>query len=271
MLRKLPTLLKTARAQSAGGFLNIRRAKNMLYFVGYCRYKMKYENMTNPFTIRDLPKEERPRERLVKFGEQALSAQELLQVILGRGVAGESVSVMAQKLLSQFGSLQKLAEASVEELSSIKGIGLAKATQIKAVFEVGRRVSTHTVPYKSKELTDPKKVYALVKSKLADYRKEHFYIIPLNSRNCSITEVSIGSLNASVVHPREVFAEAIKHSAAAVIFAHNHPSGDTEPSEEDIETTKRLVEAGKIIGIEVLDHIIVAGNKFLSFKEKGLL
>ncbi|MDP3725214.1 MAG: DNA repair protein RadC [Nanoarchaeota archaeon] len=227
--------------------------------------------MSKSFTIHDLPKEERPRERLVKFGEQALSAQELLQVILGRGIAGESVTVTAQKLLTQFGSLQKLAEASIEELSSVKGIGLAKATQIKAVFEIGRRLSTQTPSYKNKELTDPEKVYQLIKSKLKDYHKEHFYIIVLNSRNYSIAEVSVGSLNASIVHPREVFAEAIKNKAASVIFAHNHPSGNTEPSEEDLELTRRLVEAGKILGIEVTDHIIVATNSFFSFKEKGIM
>ena len=227
--------------------------------------------MSKSFTIHDLPKEERPRERLVKFGEHALSAQELLQVILGRGIAGESVTVTAQKLLSQFGSLQKLSEASVEELSSVKGIGPAKATQIKAVFEIGRRISTQTPSYKSKELTDPKKVYQLIKSKLKDYHKEHFYIIALNSRNHSIAEVSVGSLDASVVHPREVFAEAIKNKAASVIFAHNHPSGDPEPSEDDLVTTKQLTEAGKILGIEVVDHIIVTKNSYFSFKDGNLI
>lgn len=227
--------------------------------------------MDKSFTISDLPKEERPRERLVKFGEQALSVQELLQLILGRGVAGESVAVTAQKLLSQFGSLQRLAEASIEELSSIKGIGLAKATQIKAVFEIGRRLSTHVPSYKSKELNDPKKVYQLIKSKLKDYTREHFYIIILNSRNYSIAEISVGSLNASIVHPREVFSEAIKNKAASVIFAHNHPSGDPEPSEDDLAITKRLVESGKILGIEIIDHIIITKNGFFSFKEKGLL
>ena len=227
--------------------------------------------MSKSFTIHDLPKEERPRERLVKFGEQALSAQELLQLILGRGIAGESVVVTAQKLLSQFGSLQRLAEASIEELSLIKGIGLAKAAQIKAVFEIGRRLSTQAAPYKSKELTNPKKVYQLIKSKLKDYHKEHFYVIALNSRNHSIAEVSVGSLNASIVHPREVFAEAIKNKAASVIFVHNHPSGDPEPSQGDLLTTKRLVEAGKILEIEVVDHIIVTSNSFLSFKERKLL
>ncbi len=227
--------------------------------------------MEKSFTIHDLPKEERPRERLVKFGEQSLSAQELLQIILGRGIAGESVVVTAQKLLSQFGSFQKLAGASIEEMSLIKGIGLAKATQIKAVFEIGRRLSTQTEPYKSKELTDPKKVYQLIKSKLKDYHKEHFYIIVLNSRNWSVAEVSVGSLNASIVHPREVFAEAIKNKAASVIFVHNHPSGNPEPSEGDLIVTKRLVDAGKILEIEVVDHIIITKNSFLSFKEHKLL
>ena len=227
--------------------------------------------MSKSFTIHDLPKEERPRERLVELGEQALSVQELLQIILGRGIAGESVSVTAQKLLSQFGSLEKLSEASIEELSSIKGIGPAKATQIKAVFEIGRRLSTQIPSYKSKELNNPQKVHKLIKNKLKNYYKEHFYIILLNSRNWSIAEVSIGSLNASIVHPREVFSEAIKNKAASVIFVHNHPSGNPEPSEDDLEITKRLVNGGKILGIEVVDHIIVAKDKFMSFKEKGIL
>lgn len=227
--------------------------------------------MSKSFTIHDLPAEERPRERLVNLGEQALSAQELLQLILGRGIAGESVAVTAQKLLSQFGSLQKLAEASVEDLSLIRGIGLAKAAQLKAAFEIGRRIFTQALPYKSKELADPEKVYRLIKSRLKDYHKEHFYIILLNSRNHSLAEVSVGSLNASIVHPREVFAEAIKNKAASVIFSHNHPSCDPEPSEDDIVMTKRLVEAGKILGIEVVDHIIVTKNSFSSFKEKGLI
>jgi len=227
--------------------------------------------MGKSFTLHDLPVEERPRERLVKFGEQALSAQELLQLILGRGIAGESVAVTAQKLLTQFGSLQKLAEASIEELSQIKGIGLAKAAQIKAAFEIGRRLSTQIPAYKSKELTSPEKVYKLVRGKLKDYSKEHFYLIAIDSRNWSIHEVSIGTLNANLVHPREVFTEAIKVKAASVIFIHNHPSGDPEPSKDDLEITKRLVKAGKIMGIEVVDHIIITKLGFISFKEKCLI
>ncbi len=227
--------------------------------------------MTKSFTIHDLPKEERPRERLVKFGEQALSAQELLQLILGRGIAGESVAVTAQKLLTQFGSLQKLAEASIAELSTIKGIGLAKAAQIKAVFEISRRLSTQIPAYTKKELLNPEKVAKLVRSKLKDYSKEHFYLIALDSRNWSIYEVSLGTLNASIVHPREAFAEAIKSKAASVIIAHNHPSGDPEPSEGDETITQKLVEAGKILEIEVVDHIIVTSNGYTSFKEQKLL
>ncbi len=225
----------------------------------------------NKFTIHDLPKDERPRERLLQFGEQALSVQELLQLILGRGVAGESVAVTAQKLLSHFGSLQNLAEASIEELSSIKGIGLAKASQIRAVFEISRRLSTQTPEYKSKELTDPQNIFKLIKSKLKNYHKKHFYIIALNSRNKSIAEVSVGSLDTSVVHPREVFAEAIKSKAASVIFVHNHPSGDLEPSKDDLLLTKRLVEAGKFLGIKVLDHLIITKDNYFSFLQKGLL
>lgn len=226
---------------------------------------------TKSFTIHDLPFEERPRERLVKLGEQALSAQELIQLILGRGIAGESVVVTAQKLLSYFGSLQKLSGASIEELSSIKGIGLAKASQIKAACEIGRRIFTQTPSYKSRELTDPEKVFKFMRSKIKDYHKEHFYMIALNTRNWTVGEVSVGTLDASLVHPREVFSEAIKNKAASVIFVHNHPSGDPKPSEDDLATTKKLINAGEILGIAVADHIIITRNNFFSLKAQGII
>lgn len=225
--------------------------------------------MPKSFTIHDLPKEERPRERLINLGEQALSISELLQLILGRGIAGESVTVTAQKLLSHFGSLQKLSEASIEELSSIKGIGPAKAAQIKAVFEISRRVYTQTPSYKSKELVSPEKVFKFMRSRIKDYNKEHFFMIALNSRNWTINEVSIGTLDSTLVHPREVFSEAIKNKAASVMFVHNHPSGDTEPSEEDLVTTKKLVDSGKILGIKIIDHIIIAKSSFLSIQNQN--
>ena len=225
--------------------------------------------MSKSFTLHDLPKEERPRERLTKFGEQALSAQELLQLILGRGIAGESVAVTSQKLLSHFGSLQKLSEANIEELLSIKGIGQAKAAQIKAVFEISRRISTQTPSYKSKELTSPEKVFKFMRSKIKDYSKEHFYVIALNSRNWSVSEISIGTLDSSLVHPREVFSEAIKNKAASVIFVHNHPSGDPEPSEEDLAITKKLIDSGNVLGIKVIDHIIITRSNFLSVQNQN--
>lgn len=228
--------------------------------------------MAKNFTIHDLPQEERPRERLLSLGERALSSQELLQVVLGRGVAGESVAVTAQKIILQFGSLEKLAEAGIAELSQIKGIGPAKAAQIKAVFEIARRVNSPTKELNNKEITSPQAVCNLLNSKIKDYNKEHFYLISLNSRNQSVSEISIGTINSNLVHPREVFGQAIKAKAVSVIFAHNHPSGDIEPSEDDIVITKRLAEAGKIMGIEVLDHIIIAKNKnFYSFKENRLI
>ncbi len=224
--------------------------------------------MARNFTIHDLPKEERPRERLVKFGEQALSAQELLQLILGRGVAGESVAVTAQKLLSRFGSLQKLSEASIEELSSIKGIGLAKVAQVKAAFEISRRVSTQTPPYKSRELRNPEKVFKFMRGKIKDYKREHLYAIILNVKSWTVAEVSVGTLDTMFGHPREAFAEAIKNRASSVIFVHNHPSGNTEPSQEDIKLTQQLVKAGDLLGIEVLDHLIITKKHFRSIIEE---
>ncbi len=220
--------------------------------------------MGKSFTIRDLPADERPRERLANLGEQALSAQELLQLILGRGIAGESVAITAQKLLTQFGSLQKLSEASIEELSSVKGIGLAKAAQIKVAFEIGHRLSTQTASYKSKELTNPEKVFKFMQSKIKDYKKERLYAIALNTRGWTVNEISVGALDSSMAHPREAFSEAIKSNASSVIFVHNHPSGNTEPSEEDVKLTKRLMKAGELLGIKVLDHIIITTKDFRS-------
>ena len=224
------------------------------------------------FTIHDLPIAERPRERLQKFGSEALSAQELLAVILGRCIAGESVMVTAQRLLSQFEGLKGLAQATVEELSQIKGIGLAKACQIKAAFELANRLEAYPSADNITIIKNPIDVAALVKNKLSGKKKEYFITVLLDTRAqvIKICETSIGSLDSSIVHPREVFKEAISASAASVIFVHNHPSGDVSASEQDIGLTKRLVEAGQVIGIDVLDHIIIGDNKHLSMKAKGL-
>jgi DNA repair protein RadC len=224
------------------------------------------------FTIRDLPLSERPRERLQKLGVEALSAQEILAVILGRGIAGESVMVTAQRLLSHFGNLKGLASASVEELSQVRGIGLAKAAQIKAAFELANRVEGYTEAEDKPIVKTPEDVVNLVRSRLKGKKKEHFLALLLDTRNrlIKVAEIAIGSLDASIVHPREVFKEAISASAASVIFAHNHPSGITEASEDDIKLTKRLVKAGEIVGIDVLDHIIIGDKDYLSLKREGL-
>ena len=228
--------------------------------------------MKDSFTVHDLPLSERPRERLLKLGSEALSAQEVLALILGRGIRGESVMVTAQRLLSKFGNLKGVANASVEELSEIRGIGLAKAAQIKAAVELSKRLESPVAESRKPAIKSPEDVATIVRSQLKGKKKEHFLVLCLDTRNHLINskQVSMGSLDTSVVHPREVFKEAISSNAASVIFVHNHPSGDPEPSKEDVELTKRLARAGEIIGIDVLDHIIVCDKAYLSLKTKGL-
>ena len=230
------------------------------------------KSMKTSFTIHDLPVSERPRERLQKFGVEKMSVQELLALILGRGIAGESVTVTAQRLLSQFGNIKGIGSATLEELTQVKGIGLAKASQIKAAFELAKRVDSAQELDNKPVIKTPDEVFSLVKSDLKDKKKEHFLAILLDTRSQLIktAEISIGSLDSTIVHPREVFKEALSASAASVIFVHNHPSGDPHPSEDDIKLTKRLAAAGEVMGIEVLDHVIIGGSKFLSLKREGL-
>jgi DNA repair protein RadC len=224
------------------------------------------------FTVRDLPRQERPRERLQKFGPEALSAQELLALVIGRGIPKKSVMSIAQELLVRFGNVRAISQATIEELSQIRGIGLAKAAQIKACFELGKREELEP-ELKNFNIKDPESVVRAIRASIKDKAKEHFKLILLNPRNkiIGISTISIGTLNASLVHPREVFKDAIMHSAASVVLAHNHPSGDPEPSEDDLTITKRLIEAGKILGIEVLDHIIIAKNGFKSLANEGMI
>jgi DNA repair protein RadC len=229
-------------------------------------------NRDSSFTVRDLPRQERPRERLQKFGPEALSAQELLALIIGRGIPKKSVMSIAQELVAKFGNVKAISLATIEELSQVRGIGLAKAAQIKACFELGRREELEP-ELKDFDVKDPEAVVKAIRSSIKDKAKEHFKLILLNPRNkiIGISTISMGTLNASLVHPREVFKDAITHSAASVVLAHNHPSGDPDPSEDDIKITKKLVDSGKLLGIEVLDHIVICKNNFCSFKERGLL
>jgi DNA repair protein RadC len=224
------------------------------------------------FTVRDMPREERPRERLQEFGADRLSAVELRAIVIGRGVAGRPVLMIAQELMGRFGTVEAISEATIEELGKVKGIGTAKAAQLKAAFALAKR--RELKPDKRKvNIGNPQTVADTIRPAIQDRKKEHFQALLLDTRNTVIDNVSvtIGTLNASLVHPREVFKDAIKQSAASVIIAHNHPSGNPEPSEEDIKLTKRLVEAGRLLGIEVLDHIIIVDGGYFSFKERGLM
>ncbi|EDL64694.1 DNA repair protein RadC [Bacillus sp. SG-1] len=222
--------------------------------------------------IRDYPTDERPRERMVQSGAASLSNQELLAIILRTGTKSESVLQLANRVLTTFEGLRLLKEASLEEIMNIKGIGLAKAVQIMAALEIGRRIGN--LAYDDRySIRSPEDGANYVMNDMRFLSQEHFVCLYLNTKNQVLHKqtIFIGSLNASIVHPREVFKEAFRRSAASIICIHNHPSGDPTPSREDIEVTKRLVECGKIIGIEVLDHLIIGEKKYVSLKEKGYL
>lgn len=230
--------------------------------------------MTNT-AIKDWPEDERPREKLLKKGAASLSDAELLALVLrtGDAAAGKSAIDLGRQLLELFGgNLRELAQAELHELQQIKGLGLAKAASVKAAFTLGSRFQARRLEVLER-FTSPAQVFDFFHHELRDSRKELFLTLLLDGKNRIMrkVEVSIGSLNQSIVHPREVFAPAVRESAAAVIFIHNHPSGDPAPSREDREITRRLKEAGEILGIRVLDHIIIGDGSYFSFVESGLL
>lgn len=218
--------------------------------------------------IKDLPKIEWPREKLEKKGPRALHKEELLAVLLRTGIKGKNVLNLAQDILSKYGD-KKLIDVSYNELRNMHGVGPTKAAQVLAAIELGKRL------YKEKVegevfINSPEDALKEVEH-IRENKKENFIALYLDSRNKLIHKetVSLGTLNANLVHPREVFEPAIRNLAAQVIVSHNHPSGNPEPSKEDLEITKKLVEAGEILGIRVIDHIIVSKTGFLSLKEKG--
>jgi DNA repair protein RadC len=226
--------------------------------------------------IKEWPEDERPRERLTKLGADALSEAQLLAIVLSTGDAssGQSALDLAMYLIQTFDGLRALDAASIAELCQTKGIGPAKATTIKAAFELGKRLSREP-PARKVKVTAPQDLVNYFQPHLQYLRKEVFKVVLLDTKHQMLKDVTVseGSLSASLVHPREAFLPAIKESAAAVIFLHNHPSGDPTPSTEDKELTLRLAEVGQLVGISVLDHIIIGTGTpgYISFRDAGLL
>jgi len=225
----------------------------------------------NKVRIQDIPEDERPRERLIRYGPESLSNAELLGIILRTGSKEENVVSLCSRILSEY-SIKQLSLANVARLMQVHGVGKAKAAQISAVFELARRLETFIEEPKRK-ISSPKDVYALMYPKMREQKKEKFITLYLDTKNQILKEevISIGSLNASIVHPREVFKSALMESSASVIMIHNHPSGDPSPSREDIMVTEKLIEGGKLLGIDVLDHIIIGDGRYVSLKDEGFV
>ena len=224
--------------------------------------------------VRDLPVDERPRERLLAEGAASLSNTELLAVLLRTGVKDDSVLHVAEKVLALYKErgLAAITQMSAKELSSIKGVGMAKAATILAAVELGRRLALKAAEART-VVHGPADAASYVMPRFRFERREHFAVLLLNAKNhiLALKTISVGTLTSSVVHPREVFQAAIEQSAASVILVHNHPSGDPAPSGEDLAVTRRMVEAGEIMDIPVLDHVIVGYDKFISLKEEGMI
>ncbi len=226
-------------------------------------------------SIKNWPKDERPRERLLKTGAEGLSTAQLLAIILRTGSKDKSALELARELLTHFSSVKEIEDASAAEFSEINGIGSAKIAQLKAAFELGRRLLQGESDKSSQKPSFKSSidVYKYYNPRFYGLKKEKFLCVMLDARNRVFKEtvVSDGTLTSSPVHPREVFRYAIKEAAASVLFIHNHPSGDPAPSKDDISITERLVKTGGIVGIKVLDHIIIGDGNYLSLMEKGYL
>ena len=224
--------------------------------------------------IKDWPVADRPREKLLHGGPAMLSDAELLALILRTGDSRTATTALelARQLLARFDSLRGLAKSTISELCVIPGIGPAKAAEILAVGELSRRFATTTLP-PGQRFTSSQEVFRHFHERLRDRKKEVFLTLLLDSKNRVLREIQVseGSLNASIVHPREVFGPVVRESAAAVLFVHNHPSGDPTPSREDLELTTRLRDAGTLMGVRVLDHIIIGCERYMSFADQGLM
>jgi len=222
--------------------------------------------------VRDWPENERPRERLLKYGAESLSDAQLLAIILRTGNAEKGVLALAMELLDRFKGLRDIDSSSPAELSLFKGLGSAKIAQLKAAFALGKRLMGESADADT-ALSSSRMVNAYFAPRFKNLKKEVFMSALLDAKNRLIREVKVseGTLTNSLIHPREAFKEAIRESAASIIFVHNHPSGDPEPSRDDIAVTERLKATGDIIGIHVLDHVIIGDGKYVSLKEKGIV
>jgi DNA repair protein RadC len=227
-------------------------------------------NANTTYSIQHLPETERPRERLLRFGPESMSTVELIAMILGSGTKSMPVLQLAQEILIRFESLKHLSEATIEELCEIKGMGIAKAIQLKSALSLGLRASRQVISAKYR-IESPTHAFHLIKEELEKEKREIFIVILQDTKGYLICHeiVAIGTLSNSLVHPREVFYPAIRHKAASLILAHNHPSGDPTPSQQDLNVTKTLIEAGRLIGITVNDHLIVGDQKFNSLRQLG--
>ncbi len=236
-------------------------------------YKRPSERRGDKVYIKDLPPGERPRERLASHGAPSLSTSELIAILLRSGRKGETAVDVANRLLQKYGNIRSLFSADVNELRWVPGMGFAKAVQLKAAFELAKRMDYPiTERY---EISTPKDVADFLLPKMRGLDKEQVVMLCLDTR-CGVIDnsevvVSVGSLNLSVMEPRSIFRSALKKNADSVVLAHNHPSGDPQPSDGDVDVTKRVIESGKLLGVEVRDHVILGDGKFFSMKEKGLI
>jgi DNA repair protein RadC len=234
--------------------------------------KIHSKNMRNEtsYTLLKIPEEERPRERLLRHGAESLSLTELMAILLGSGTKAMPVMRLAQEILAKFGSLDQLAEATVAELCQVKGIGKAKAIQLKACFGIAARVSRQKVGLRYK-IDQPVHAFNFLKEELAREKREVFIAILQDNKNYVICHqiIAIGTLSKVLIHPREVFYPAVRHKAASLILAHNHPSGDPSPSAHDYELTRSLIEASTMMGIPINDHLIIGENTYFSMRQNG--
>ncbi|OCB00835.1 MULTISPECIES: RadC family protein [Clostridium] len=229
--------------------------------------------MESSLKIKDIPQNERPKEKLLTYGAESLSNSELLAIIIRTGTQGENVLQLCSRLLSELEGLNGILDASFDDIISIKGIKQGKASQILALAELFKRFRTLKAINNDIKITSPKDLASLLMGEMNELNQEVLKVVLLNTKNIvvGIKDVFKGSLNTSVVHPREIFKQAINKNSASIIICHNHPSGDPTPSREDINITLRIKECGNIIGIQLVDHIIIGNNKFVSLKERGLI